>query len=172
MLRVARLAAAGLLLAWAGCRPAPASRAVDAGAPVRTSPPPQLSLPFPTGWTVSTGADGVIRAVSPDGHPVLRAEVERGLGLPTAATLRSGFVSGLRHLRPRSEVVTESAGFIALRFVLVESDGGPPELEALLSATALGEDTLLCATLRGATHQEVDAVLAACRSARSGGTGH
>jgi hypothetical protein len=168
MLRVARLAAAALVPALAACRPPPAARAADAGPPARTSAPPQPLLPFPAGWTVSTGADGLIRAVSPAGHPVLRAEVQRGLGLPTAATLRSGFVGGLRHLRPRSELVTESPGFIALRFVLTELDGGSPELESLLSATALGEDTLLCSTLRGATREELDVVLSACRSARSG----
>jgi hypothetical protein len=159
MLRVARLAAAALVPALAACRPPPAARAADAGPPARTSAPPQPLLPFPAGWTVSTGADGLIRAVSPAGHPVLRAEVQRGLGLPTAATLRSGFVGGLRHLRPRSELVTESPGFIALRFVLTELDGGSPEL---------GEDTLLCSTLRGATREELDVVLSACRSARSG----
>ncbi|HMK74360.1 MAG TPA: hypothetical protein VK454_13525, partial [Myxococcaceae bacterium] len=111
MLCIARLAAAALVAFLAACPPAPAPRTIDAGPPVRTSAPPQLLLPFPAGWTVSTGADGLIRAVSPDGRPVLRAEVQRGLGLPTAATLRSGFLGGLRHLQSRSELVTESPGF-------------------------------------------------------------
>jgi hypothetical protein len=114
---------------------------------------------------VSTGADGVVRASSPRGQPVLRAEVQRGLGLPTPETLRRGFLGGLRHLRERTDSVTEAPGFIAVRFVLAEQDGGSPDTEALLSATAVGEDTFLCATLRGATHEELDAVLAACQSA-------
>jgi hypothetical protein len=114
---------------------------------------------------VSTGADGVVRASSPRGQPVLRAEVQRGLGLPTAETLRRGFLGGVRHLRERTDSVTEAPGFNAMRFVLAEQDGGSPDTEALLSATAVGEDTFLCATLRGATHEELDAVLAACQSA-------
>jgi hypothetical protein len=122
-------------------------------------------LALPSAWTVTPGADGVVRASSPRGQPVLRAEVERGVGLPTAATLRSGFVSGLRHLRRRSESVTERPGFIAMRFLLGDPDGGPQDSEALLSATLLGEDTLLCSTLRGATREELDAVLAACQGA-------
>jgi len=80
-------------------------------------------------------------------------------------TLRSGFLGGLSRLKERSSSVTEGPGFIAMRFALVEPDGGGPETEALLSATALGEDTLLCATLRGATREELDVVQAACQSA-------
>jgi hypothetical protein len=122
-------------------------------------------LSLPSGWVVSTGADGVLRASGPRGQPVLRADVQRGVGLPTPATLRAGFLGGLRHLRARSDSLTEAPGFIAMRFVLGEPDGGAPDTEALLSATALGEDTLLCASLRGATHEELDAVQAACQAA-------
>ena len=95
---------------------------------------------------------------------MLRAELERGVGLPTPNTLRTGFLQGLRHLRERSESVTESPGFIAVRFVLGEPDAGPAETEAVLAAAALGEDTLLCASLRGATHEEIDVAQAACQA--------
>jgi hypothetical protein len=114
---------------------------------------------------VNAGADGVVRASGPRGQPVLRAEVQRGVGLPTATTLRTGFLGGLSHLKERTERVSEAKGFIAMRFVLAEPDGGAPDTEALLSATELGEDTLLCATLRGATSEELDVVLAACQAA-------
>ena len=139
---------------------------VDAGVPsVRPAALPQLSLSLPPSWTVNAGADGVVRAYTPRGQQVLRAELQRGVGLPTVDTLRRGFLGGLSHLRERSTRVSEGPGFIALRFVLAEPDGGTPETEALLSATALGEDTLLCATLRGATGEELDAVQSACQSA-------
>jgi hypothetical protein len=160
-----RLAATALALAVAGCRPAPATPPLDAGPQVRAATPTQIALNLPQGWVVSTGADGVVRATSPRGQPVLRAEMQRGVGLPTASTLRTGFLGGLRHLRDRSDRTVESPGFIAMRFVLAEPDGGAPDTEALLSATALGEDTFLCATLRGATREELDAVQAACESA-------
>lgn len=163
----ARLAGAVLVLAAASCRPAPHAvpLAVDAGLLVRPSAPPQIAFGLPSGWVVSAGADGVVRASSPRGQPVLRAEVQRGVGLPTPATLRRGFLEGLRHLRERTDSVTEAPGFIAMRFVLAEPDGGSAETEALLSATTVGEDTFLCATLRGATHEELDVVQAACESA-------
>jgi len=119
--------------------------------------------------TLTAAADGTVRASSPRGQVVLRAELERGVGLPTAATLRSGFLGGLRRLRGRSESVVEAPGFVAMRFVLFDPDGGAGEPEALLSATALGEDTLLCSSLRGATPAELTVILAACQSARSAG---
>jgi hypothetical protein len=161
------VAGAALALALLGCRPASPSAPLDAGAQAQTraASPPPVALSLPAGWVVSTGADGVLRASSPHGQPVLRADVQRGVGLPTPATLRAGFLGGLRHLRSRSDSLTESPGFIAMRFVLSEPDGGAPDTEALLSATALGEDTLLCASLRGATHEELDVVQAACQAA-------
>jgi hypothetical protein len=160
------VALAALVLGAPGCRPGSAvTSGADAGPVSRPSLPPQIVLALPPAWTITAGADGVVRASSPRGQPVLRAEVERGVGLPTAATLRSGFLGGLRHLRPRSESITERRGFIAMRFVLGEPDAGPQDFEALLSATLLGDDTLLCSTLRGATREELDLALAACQSA-------
>jgi hypothetical protein len=161
---------AGVALALlAGCPSVPPAQVVlDAGATPHAAGPPPLPLSLPSGWLVNAGADGVVRATGPRGQPVLRAEVQRGVGLPTAATLRTGFLGGLRTLKERSEQLTEAPGFIALRFVLVEADAGPsgpPGTEALLSATALGEDTLLCASLREASHAELDVVQAACQAA-------
>jgi hypothetical protein len=166
---VARLAGPPLLLLLVACRSGGPAPRPDAGSGPRLAPPPPIALALPAGWAVAVGADGVVRASGPRGQPLLRAEVERAVGLPTADTLRTGFVGGLRHLRPRSETVTERPGFIAVRFVLAEPDGGAPDAEALLSATALGDDTLLCATLPGATREELDAVLAACQAAGSAG---
>ncbi len=161
-----------LLLVTFGCRPAgPALATLDAGGQPRASAPPPIALNLPPGWVVTAGADGVVRASGPRGQPVLRAEVQRGVGLPTPATLRTGFLGGLLQLRERSESVVEAPGFIAVRFVLAEPDaGGGADTEALLSATALGEDTLLCASLRGATHQELDLVQTACQAV--GGAAH
>ncbi len=163
------MAAAVLVLASFGCRPArPAASPLDAGVLSRASAPPQISLNLPAGWVVTAGADGVVRASGPRGQPVLRAEVQRGMGLPTQATLRTGFLGGLRHLRERSESVVEAPGFIAVRFVLAEPDAGAgADTEALLAATALGEDTLLCASLRGATHEELDMAQTACQAVGS-----
>jgi hypothetical protein len=163
----ARLLGAALALMLVACRPAPRSAPVDAGLQPKSAVSSQVSLNFPPGWVENAGADGVVRASSPRGQPVLRAEVQRGVGLPTPATLRTGFLGGLRHLRERSDTVFEAPGFVAMRFLLSEPDGGAQDTEALLSATALGEDTLLCATLRGATREELDAVQAACQAAGS-----
>jgi hypothetical protein len=161
---VAPLLAAALALSVVGCPAAPKVAPVDAGAAPKAAAPPAAALTLPTAWVVSTGADGVVRATSPRGQPVLRAEVQRGVGLPTEETLRTGFLGGLRHLRERSDRVVHAPGFIAMRFVLSEPDAGAEDTEALLSATALGEDTFLCASLRGATAEELDAVQAACQA--------
>lgn len=163
----ARLFGAGLALLLSACRPPAPNAPPDAGLPPKVAASSQVALSFPSGWVENAGADGVVRASSPRGLQVLRAEVQRGVGLPTAATLRTGFLGGLRHLRERSDSVSEAPGFIAMRFVLGEPDAGGQDTEALLSATALGEDTLLCATLRGATREELDAVQAACQAAGS-----
>ncbi len=162
------MAAVVLALASLGCSGrTPARPPLDAGAPAHPPAAPQITHNHPAARVVAAGADGVVRVSSPRGQPVLRAELQRGLGLPTAATLRAGFLGGLQHLRERSERVAESPGFIAVRFFLGEPDGGAVQTEALLAATALGEDTLLCASLRGATPEELDVAQAACQAAGS-----
>ncbi len=112
-----------------------------------------------------TGGDGTLRISDSPGHLVLRAELRSGMGLPTPETLRSGFSEGLRRWRVRKAQAAEEPGYVAVRLVVAEPGDGGTEQAVLLSATALGTDTLLCASLRGASDAALDVIEQICRRA-------
>jgi hypothetical protein len=89
---------------------------------------------------------------------VLRAEIRSGMGVPTPETLRSGFTEGLRRWRVRKAQAVEEPGYVAVRLVVVEPGDAGTEQEVFLSATALGTDTLLCASLRGASAATLEVI--------------
>ncbi|HSP20294.1 MAG TPA: hypothetical protein VLQ79_12310, partial [Myxococcaceae bacterium] len=70
----------------------------------------------------------------------------------------------------RAQSIDES-GFVAVRMVVSEPGDGGPDQDVFLSATALGSDTLLCASLRGATPATLDAIERICRGAAERATG-
>jgi hypothetical protein len=121
---------------------------------------------------VVTGGDGTLRVSDGPGHPVLRAELRSGMGLPTPETLRTGFTEGLRRWKVRKSEAAEEPGYVSVRLRVAEPGDAGSEQEVFLSATALGSDTLLCASLRGATEATLDVIERVCRSAgerRDGG---
>jgi len=126
---------------------------------------PSGLLQVPSGWSVATGGDGTLRVSDSPGHPVLRAEIRSGMGLPTPETLRSGFTEGLHRWRVRKTQAVEEPGFVAVRLLVTEPPDAGTEQEVLLSATALGTDTLLCASLRGASATALDVIEHICRGA-------
>jgi len=134
---------------------------------------PSGLLQVPSGWSVVTGGDGTLRVSDTPGRAVLRAELRSGMGMPTPETLRSGFTEGLRRWRVRKGQAIEEPGFVSVRLLVAEPGDGGTEQEVLLSATALGSDTLLCASLRGASPAVLDAIERMCRQAGEldGGTG-
>ena len=152
---------AGLL---GGCtRPHPvATPTEDGGVPVVR---PSGLLQAPSGWTVVTGGDGTLRVSDSPGHAVLRAELRSGMGLPTPETLRSGFTEGLRRWKVRKSQAVEEPGFVGVRLQVAEPGDAGTEQEVFLSATALGTDTLLCASLRGASDAALDTIERLCRNA-------
>jgi hypothetical protein len=87
------------------------------------------------------------------------------VGLPTAETIRSGFTEGLRKLRVRRSSATEEPGYVALNLVVGEPPDASVDEGVYLSATRLGDETLLCASVRGATTAELEVVERACRGA-------
>ena len=112
-----------------------------------------------------TGGDGTLRVSDSPGHPVLRAELRSGMGLPTPETLRSGFTEGLRRWRVRKSQAVEEPGYISVRLLVAEPGDAGGEQEVFLSATALGTDTLLCASLRGASDAVIDDIARICHGA-------
>jgi hypothetical protein len=155
--------------AIAGCQrtPHPVSIREDGGVVVAR---PSGLLQVPSGWSVVTGGDGTLR-VSESGRVVLRAEIRSGVGMPTPETLRSGFTEGLRRWRVRRSQSIDEPGFVAVRLLVAEPADGGPDQEVFLSATALGTDTLLCASLRGASSATLDAIERICRGAGESGGG-
>lgn len=134
----------------------------DGGVPVVR---PSGLLQVPSGWTVVTGGDGTLRVSDTPGHAVLRAELRSGMGLPTPETLRSGFSEGLRRWKLRKSQAVEEPGYVSVRLLVAEPGDAGTEQEVFLSATALGTDTLLCASLRGASDTALDVIEHACRNA-------
>jgi hypothetical protein len=126
---------------------------------------PSSLLQVPSGWTVVTGADGTLRVSDTPGHAVLRAEIRSGMGMPTPETLRSGFTEGLRRWKVRKTQAVEEPGYVAVRLLVAEPGDGGSEQEVFLSATSLGTDTLLCASLRGASSAALETVAHVCRGA-------
>jgi len=147
-----------------GCtRPHPAVvPSEDGGVPVVR---PSGLLQVPSGWTVVTGGDGTLRVSDSPGHPVLRAELRSGMGLPTPETLRSGFAEGLRRWKLRKSQAVEESGFVSVRLVVAEPGDAGSEQDVFLSATSLGTDTLLCASLRGASDDALETIERICRAA-------
>jgi len=119
-----------------------------------------------------TGGDGTLRVLDTPGHAVLRAELRSGMGLPTPETLRTGFGEGLRRWKVRKSEAVEEPGYVSVRLLVAEPGDAGTEQEVFLSATALGTDTLLCASLRGASDAALDVIEHVCRNAgerRDGG---
>jgi hypothetical protein len=94
-------------------------------------------------------ATGHLRVLDSPGHAVLRAELRSGMGLPTPETLRSGFTEGLRRWKLRKSQAVEEPGYVSVRMQVAEPGDAGSEQEVFLSATALGTDTLLCASAPG-----------------------
>lgn len=149
---------------FGGCtRPHPVATPTEDGG-VQVVRPSGL-LQVPSGWTVVTGGDGTLRVSDSPGHAVLRAELRSSVGLPTPETLRSGFTEGLRRWKVRKSQAVEEPGYVSVRLQVAEPGDAGTEQEVFLSATALGTDTLLCASLRGASDEALDAIERVCRNA-------
>ena len=87
------------------------------------------------------------------------------MGLPTPETLRSGFAEGLRRWKLRKSQAVEEPGYVSVRLVVAEPGDAGSEQAVFLSATALGTDTLLCASLRGASDAALETIERICRDA-------
>ena len=137
--------------AWAlgGCTRTPHPVAVREDGGVAVVRPSGL-LQVPSGWSVVTGGDGTLRVSETPGHVVLGRDQERsGDAHPRDAAERVH--EGLKRWRVRRTQAIDEPGFVAVRLVVAEPADGGSDQEVFLSATSLGTDTLLCASLRGAS---------------------
>ena len=168
--------AAGLALALlaAGCSkkkeepaPSPESTAPE-GTPERPSTPRAgVKVPLPQGWSAVVAADGSFQA-GPPGQPVLRVDVRRGEGekMPSVEELTDSIRKQFADFQVSldQEEGDEQVALIRITLAPKLADGGlGPHGPALLGARRVGEDLFLCATLPGATTEDVRLSTEACR---------
>ncbi|HVG57957.1 MAG TPA: hypothetical protein VNA24_05340 [Hyalangium sp.] len=132
-----------------------------------STPRAGVKVPLPPGWSALVAADGSFQA-GPQGRPVIRVDVRRGEGekMPSVEELTGSIRQQFSdfHVSLDQE---EGDGQVALvRVTLAPKlmDGGlGPHAPALLGARRIGPDLFLCATLPGATAEEVRLATEACR---------
>ena len=167
------LAVLALAATAAGCSnkeapaPSPGSGA-SLGTTEHPSPPRSgVKVPLPTGWSALVAADGSFQA-GPPGQPVLRVDIRKGEGekMPSVPQL----VGSIRQQFSEFQVSVdqeegdEQVALVRLTLAPKRADGGiGPHGAALLGARRVGEDLFLCATLPGATSEDVRLATEACR---------
>ncbi|HLL00506.1 MAG TPA: hypothetical protein VK539_07980 [Myxococcaceae bacterium] len=164
-----------LALLTAGCpekKQAPAQPPAEGAAqggtermsPQRTG----VKVPLPQGWTALTGSEGSFQS-GPPGRPVLRVDVRRGEGakMPSAEELADSVREKFSGFEVSLDQEEGDANVALVRITLAPKlgDGGiGPHGPALLGAKRMGEDLFLCATLPGASIEEVQRATEACRN--------
>lgn len=126
-----------------------------------------VKVPLPPGWSAHVAADGSFQA-GPPGQPVLRVDMRRGEAgkLPSAEALAESIREQFSGFEVSLDQEEGGEQFALVRITLAPrlADGGlGPHAPALLGARRVGEDLFLCATLPGASEQEVRLATEACR---------
>jgi hypothetical protein len=127
-----------------------------------------VKVPLPPGWTAQVAADGSFQA-GPLGHPVLRVDIRPGQGaaLPSDEALLRSLREPFRdfELSVQQQESSEHLTVLQVRLAPRLEDGGVgPESSALLGARRAGGDLFLCASLPGASEEEVRLAAEACRA--------
>ncbi len=132
-------------------------------------PPPRtgVRVPLPPGWSAQVAADESFQA-GPPGKPVLRVDLRPGEGasLPSPEQLTDFLGKPFRDFEVSRDQEEGTRALTLVRLTIAPRwpDGGVgPEAPALLGAKRVGEDLFLCASLPGATAEEVRLAAEACR---------
>jgi hypothetical protein len=131
------------------------------------SPPTGVRVPLPPGWSAQVAADESFQA-GPPGKPVLRVDLRLGEGasLPSPEQLTDFLGKPFRDFAVSldQEEGTKNLTLVRLTIAPRWPDGGVgPEAPALLGARRVGDDLFLCASLPGASAEEVRLATEACR---------
>jgi hypothetical protein len=126
-----------------------------------------VKVPLPPGWSALVAADGSFQA-GPPGRQVLRVDVRRGEGekMPSVEELTGSIRKqfGDFHVSLDQEEGDEQVALVRITLAPKLSDGGlGPHGPALMGARRVGDDLFLCATLPGASTEEVFLATEACR---------
>ncbi|WP_223640538.1 hypothetical protein [Corallococcus sp. EGB] len=127
-----------------------------------------VKVPLPPGWSAQVATDGSFQA-GPPGRPVLRVDLKPGQGeqMPSSEKLADNVRQQMKHFTLSLDQEEDTASFALLRVTMAPSlaDGGlGPEAPAFFGARRVGDDLFLCASLPGATSEEVRLATEACRT--------
>lgn len=157
------LFAAAVALWAAACREPPAPGAEKAPAP---APAANVSVLLPEGWVGKLDADQSFMA-GPPGRSVLRIDYRKGAAeaLPSVDAMRREFeLASARKVKELGRTEAEGVRILVLGLTGpvdggAAGQGGDP---VMLGARLSGEDLFLCATLPGASEEDVERAKAAC----------
>lgn len=124
-----------------------------------------VKVSLPEGWSAQIAADHSFQA-GPRGRPVLRIDLRPGAAelFPSEAQLQAALIEQLGAPLSFQSQKGPNAHVLRYRF---EPDAGPAT-HALVGAKRVGEDLFLCASLPGASEQELTLAAEACLGLSSG----
>ncbi|WP_224373141.1 hypothetical protein [Hyalangium versicolor] len=148
--------------------PSPASGAAAGSTERLSTPRAGVKVPLPPGWSAVVAADGSFQAGPPD-QPVLRVDIRRGEGekMPTVEELTDSIRKQFADFQVSIDQEEGDAQVVLIRITVAPklADGGLGQHgPALLGARRAGDDLFLCATLPGATTEDVLLATDACRN--------
>ncbi len=127
-----------------------------------------VKVPLPPGWSAQPEEDGSLR-FGPPQHPVLRVDLRAGEGeaLPSGEALTAQLARAFEGFVRSDEQLEEGEDFVLVRVKLAPrlADGGVGEAHpAFFGARRVERDLFLCASLPGASADEVREAAAACQA--------
>nr|WP_211193963.1 hypothetical protein [Pyxidicoccus fallax] len=163
--------ALALLSGCKGCKQEdapPAVASADSGeraSPLRSG----VKVPLPDGWSAQVAPDESFQA-GPPGRPVLRVDLRRGQGeqMPTVDALADRVreeLKGYELSLDQEEEEANSYSLLRITFAPKLADGGVGvQAPGFFGARRVGSDLFLCATLPGASPEDVRLATEACRN--------
>ncbi|WP_255442867.1 MULTISPECIES: hypothetical protein [Corallococcus] len=163
--RAAGLVSLALFVGCRGCQeetPSTGGLTEDAG--LRSG----VKVPLPPGWSAQVATDGSFQA-GPPGRPALRVDLKPGQGeqMPSSEKLADTVRQQMKHFTLSLDQEEDTTSFSLLRVTMAPSlaDGGlGPEAPAFFGARRVGDDLFLCASLPGASVEDVRLATEACRT--------
>lgn len=128
-----------------------------------------VKVPLPDGWSAQVAPDDSFQA-GPPGQPVLRVDLRRGEGeqLPTAEQLVDRVreeLKGFELSLDQEEEEQDSYSLLRITLAPKLADGGVgAQAPAFFGARRVGTDLFLCASLPGASAEDVRLATEACRN--------
>jgi len=167
----ATVVALALLSGCKGCEQeeaAPSASSADSGARA-SSLRAGVKVPLPDGWSAQVAPDESFQA-GPPGRPVLRVDLRRGQGeqLPSADALADRVreeLKGYELSLDQEEEEANSYSLLRITFAPKLADGGVGvQAPGFFGARRVGTDLFLCASLPGASPEDVRLATEACRA--------